>query len=59
MESRAYSVLVVGAGIAGLSASIALAEKGYDVTILEGAPQVKTLLMSLLCISSTDSRAAH
>lgn len=40
MESRTYGILIVGAGIAGLSASIALVEKGYNVTILEGAPHV-------------------
>lgn len=44
MSDRAFKVLVVGAGIAGLSASIALVEKGYHVTILEGAPKVKALL---------------
>jgi 2-polyprenyl-6-methoxyphenol hydroxylase-like FAD-dependent oxidoreductase len=40
MASKKYNVLIVGAGIAGLSAAIALVGKGYSVTILEGAPQV-------------------
>jgi heterodisulfide reductase subunit A-like polyferredoxin len=40
METAAYNILIVGAGIAGLSASIALVKKGYHVTILEAAPQV-------------------
>ncbi len=34
------SVIVIGAGIGGLAASIRLAQSGYDVTILEKNPRV-------------------
>lgn len=37
---KPYSVLIVGAGIGGLSAGIALARKGLDVTILESHPEL-------------------
>lgn len=33
------SAIVVGAGIAGLAVTRALAEKGYRVTVLERTPQ--------------------
>ena len=33
------TVYVVGAGLAGLSAAVALAEKGVSVELIEGAPQ--------------------
>ncbi|WP_370209952.1 FAD-dependent oxidoreductase, partial [Alloalcanivorax venustensis] len=33
-------VLIVGAGIAGLTAAIALRHKGIDATIIEQAPQL-------------------
>lgn len=35
-----FSVVIVGAGLGGLAASIALKKKGHDVLILEGAPQL-------------------
>jgi carotenoid phi-ring synthase / carotenoid chi-ring synthase len=34
------SVLVVGGGLAGLSAALELAERGYDVSVREAAPQL-------------------
>jgi phytoene dehydrogenase-like protein len=34
------TVTVVGAGVAGLAAGCALAEVGYDVTLLERRPYV-------------------
>lgn len=40
MMDRKFSILIVGGGIAGLAASIALAENGHTVTILEAAPKV-------------------
>jgi 2-polyprenyl-6-methoxyphenol hydroxylase-like FAD-dependent oxidoreductase len=40
MSGRTFNILIVGAGIAGLATSIALAEKGHIVTILEAAPKV-------------------
>ncbi|MCA1778423.1 MAG: FAD-dependent oxidoreductase, partial [Xanthomonadaceae bacterium] len=33
------SVLVIGAGVVGASAALALVERGLDVTLVEGAPQ--------------------
>ncbi|HEV2169832.1 MAG TPA: FAD-dependent oxidoreductase, partial [Candidatus Binatus sp.] len=38
MESLKKSVIVIGAGFAGLSAAVALAERGVRVTVLEGKP---------------------
>lgn len=34
------NVIIIGAGIAGLSAGIALAQTGHSVTILERVPQI-------------------
>ena len=39
MTSRKRSVVVAGGGIGGLSAALALAAKGCEVTVLEQAPQ--------------------
>ena len=36
-------VLIVGAGIAGLTAAIALRHKGIDATIIEQAPQLSEI----------------
>lgn len=44
MAGRELDILIVGAGIAGLAASIALREKGHRVTVLEAAPQVRSPL---------------
>lgn len=40
MVVKSYNVLIIGAGIAGLTAAIALVEDGHKVTMLEGAPVV-------------------
>ncbi|KIW26457.1 uncharacterized protein PV07_09550 [Cladophialophora immunda] len=40
MRERPFNVVIIGAGIAGLAASIFLAEKGHNVTILEAAPKL-------------------
>jgi squalene-associated FAD-dependent desaturase len=38
MESATKDAVVIGAGFAGLSAAVALAERGVRVTVLEGKP---------------------
>jgi len=40
MEKVAEKVLVVGGGCAGLTAAYTLKKSGYDVTVLEAAPQI-------------------
>lgn len=37
--SRPESILIVGGGVAGMTASAALAQQGFKVTLLESAPQ--------------------
>jgi phytoene dehydrogenase-like protein len=37
---QSYKILIVGAGIGGLVAGIALSKKGHKVTILEAASQL-------------------
>ncbi len=39
-EAKNRDVLVIGAGIAGLQTSLLLAEKGYDVHVLENTPAI-------------------
>lgn len=34
------SVLIIGGGLAGLSAAIHLSEKGFDITLIESSPQL-------------------
>ncbi len=36
-------VVVVGAGVAGMTAAIALGQKGVEVTVLEQAPALKEI----------------
>ena len=36
-------VVVVGAGVAGMTAAIALCQKGVEVTVLEQAPALKEI----------------
>lgn len=38
-ENKPWKVLIIGAGIGGLSAGIALREKGYDVEMIEKDPE--------------------
>lgn len=40
MKSRPPPVLVIGAGIGGLVSAIELARRGFDIVVLERAPQV-------------------
>ena len=36
----AKSVIIIGAGIGGLTAAVGLAQAGYEVTVLDKNPQV-------------------
>ncbi|RRH90008.1 FAD-binding protein [Mesorhizobium tamadayense] len=40
-EARSRQVVIAGAGIAGLTAALAFAERGYAVTVLEQARQIE------------------
>jgi salicylate hydroxylase len=39
-------VIINGGGLGGLGAAIALKKKGYDVTVLEGAPSLSEVRIS-------------
>lgn len=39
-KAQPFSVLIIGAGIGGLSAAISLARRGQHVTILEAQPEL-------------------
>jgi salicylate hydroxylase len=47
-ETQSYHVVIVGAGIAGLSASIALKLKGHRVTVLERTSSLQSIGSVLL-----------
>ena len=39
----ARTVIVAGAGIGGLTAALALARRGFEVTLLEAAPRLQEI----------------
>jgi 2-polyprenyl-6-methoxyphenol hydroxylase-like FAD-dependent oxidoreductase len=45
-----FHVLIVGSGIAGLSAAVSCKEKGFDVTILEAAEEFDHVSCLTACI---------
>lgn len=46
-KERTGSVLVVGAGIGGMQASLDLAESGYLVYVLDSSPSVGGIMVQL------------
>ena len=46
-EERVGTALVVGAGIAGIKASLELAETGYKVLLAEASPHIGGILAKL------------
>lgn len=46
MASEKHSVIVVGAGLPGITASLALAKSGSDVTLIDSEPTIGGLLRS-------------
>ena len=53
--SPSYNVLVVGAGLAGLNTSIALALQGHKITVLERSTSLRNIGLGIL-ISPQASR---
>jgi salicylate hydroxylase len=39
----AFKILIIGGGLGGLGASIALTQKGYHVTVLESTAKLQTI----------------
>src|SRR5579871_2292706 len=42
-STKKKPIIIAGAGVGGLSAAIALAAKGREVTVLEQAPEIKPI----------------
>ena len=42
------SIIIVGAGLGGLAAAIALARRGHSITVLEQAPELGEVIMSFV-----------
>ena len=53
---QSYKIIIVGAGLGGLVAGIALSKKGHKVTILEAASKLGEV--AILQFASADSRSA-
>ncbi|PSS12771.1 hypothetical protein M430DRAFT_43613 [Amorphotheca resinae ATCC 22711] len=57
-SSRVYAshIIVIGAGLAGLTVSISLARGGHEVTILESAPEITYIGAGSIQVSPNASR---
>lgn len=46
-DKRIKTVLIIGAGLAGLAAAIGFAKSDYDVTVLEKTPELQEVVTSI------------
>lgn len=53
--ARSLNVIVVGAGLGGLSAALALQTDGHRVTVIDSAPEFAEVSASLFLVISQDS----